>query len=226
MKRILLLALFVLIILAGCAADPRNEADAYATRSRADQAALNSAQQRYITEDQHTLAMQQAAATQAERTAALQRFFHWFGIVGTLVLCITFVAGGASASWAFWKSTRALSAYAQRRAEVSANLISLDPVTRQYPLLIQYIGKGRYSLVNPNNGMVLLLDSRHAPDRQLIASAGMVQATGVMAREARKSTDPAGMALIRPTVIDAQEGGVKVGADLWENLVEATKSRN
>jgi hypothetical protein len=98
-----------------------------------------------------------------------------------------------------------------RAAEVKANLVYLDPATRQFPLIIQHIHGHRYALHNPNAGSVVMLDARNHVDRQLIAESGAVQIAGVIAQEASKSTDPAGVAIIRPPVIEYQDEQVVIG---------------
>jgi hypothetical protein len=210
--------LLLIVSLSACAPDPRNAADAYSTRLQADQKALDSQQQRAQAADRNAMEMQTAKALQATQIAARSRFIYWLSIIDLVALCLVLLVGSGSLSWAFWHLGQAVS----RKALVSANLIPLDPLTRQYPLLINYDGKGRFTLTNPNTGQVLQLDTRNDPDRQLIASSGMVQAAGVLAVEARKSKDPEGMALIHPEIIDASAAGVRPG-DLFEQMVDLAK---
>jgi hypothetical protein len=83
-------------------------------------------------------------------------------------------------------------------AELRAKLIPLDRHTRQFPLV--YLEKGKFLLANPNVDGTLLLDTRNAPDREMIMAMGATQYAGALAQEARKANDPAGVSIIRAPV--------------------------
>ena len=123
---------------------------------------------------------------------------QWFAIAA---ICVGFLATGAGYSIAAVETGRAVG----RAAVVRANLISLDKVTRQYPVYLQYQAAGRYALVNPNTNSVTMLDTRSELDRQMIAAVSGVQIAGVIAQEARKSKDPAGISIMKPPIVHAQE---------------------
>jgi hypothetical protein len=62
-------------------------------------------------------------------------------------------------------------------------------------------------LHNPNTGSVIMLDVSNAAGRQLITTAGLTQLAGVIAQEAAKSQDPAGVSVIRPPVVNWRDDG-------------------
>jgi hypothetical protein len=212
--------LFALIFfLSSCAPDPRNAADAYATQSQADQAALDAAQQRSFLADQHALELQQANAQLAMQIAARNRLVTTLSYTGSAALGAIILASLAIIVVTMINSSRAVKVYVMRRAEVHANLIPLDPVTRQYPLFIQYTGKGNFSLTNPNTGQVLLLDTNNEADRQAIAASAQVATAGILAAAASHARSPQDISRIRPTIIDAKESGLQVG-EIYNNMVD------
>jgi 16S rRNA G1207 methylase RsmC len=218
MNKLLLSFILCFCFLSACAPDPRNAADAYATTSQADQAALNAAQQRSLLNDQHTLAEQQANAQLAASIAAHNHLVTWISLAGSLALGIFILASTVIIIVTMWHASHAIKIYSLRHAEVQANLIPLDPITRQYPLLISF-HRGVFSLTNPNIGQTLLLDTHNEADRQAIAASAQVQAAGVLAVEARKAHGAQDIAKIRPTIIDAQESGLQVG-EIFNNMVD------
>jgi hypothetical protein len=219
MKRYLLL-IFLLLVITACAPDPRKEAQAYQTRIEADQYALDEQQNRQHAEEMQKIQVQQAIleeqhreATAAEWRAGLNLMIHYGFKFATFGLCMMIVAFGVSFSWTSIGVARATA----RLAIVRANLIQLNPTTRQFPLIIQHIHGSRYMLHNPNTGSVVKLDTTNPADRQLIATSGATQIAGVMAQEARQSTDPAGVAIVQPPVVDVseKEDELALGKDFW-----------
>ena len=209
--------LLLLILASACAPDPRKEAQAFQIRSQAEQDALNSEQNRQQAEDLLTVQIQQLQleeqhreATAREWRAGLNTMIRYGFIFGTIGLCAVLLALAFSFSYGSAGTAKAIA----RAAEVRANLIYLDPVTREYPAFLQYLGHGKFSLTDLNKKVTLLLDTRSEPDRQMIATSGAVRLAGVIASEASKSNDPAGVSIIQPTVIDVQDGSLTVGRDL------------
>jgi hypothetical protein len=216
MRRFLIL-LLLLIFITGCAPDPRKEAQAYQIRSEADQNALNQEQAREQAEEMHQIQMQQARleeqhreATAREWQAGLNTMIRFGFRAGTVALCLMLLAFGISFAW----SSVGLAKASAHVAMVKANVIHLDRATRQFPLFIQHVHGTRYALHNPNVGSVLMLDETNPADRQLIATAGATQIAGVIAQEARQSTDPAGVAIVQPPVVDVKDENLRVGRDL------------
>jgi hypothetical protein len=125
-----------------------------------------------------------------------------FSMIGTSVgLIIAVIASGQA--WGI---------YAKARAKTEEDLIYPDPQTRLFPLL-KYEGKGVFSLANPNNDGVRLLDTAHEPDRQMIAAMGALQLAGTVAYEARKSKQPAAIVEVEPVVIGYKDkSGIEIGA--------------
>ncbi len=191
------LILLLAISLAACAPDPRDAAEATAIVLRAEQDAADRTQARTQAEAQAVIALAEAQTVSAQRTQAINSLIRWAGIFGTIAVCGALLATGAGFSWAAVGTGKAWA----RLAEVRANLIGLNEATRQFPLVMHYLGKGRYSLANPNTGSIAELDTRRPEDRQLITVSGAVMLAGVVAREARRSVDPAGVAVIQPAIV-------------------------
>jgi hypothetical protein len=220
-KRFILPALVITFLLASCGApDPRKEAAAYAARVAADQQAADSEQARQQSADLHAAEMQRiqteqeksdALAAQWEKT--VNGIYLWGGRFLVVAICVCLLALAAGISYTSIGTSQAI----VRAANVRANLVQLNPATRQFPLLIQHVHGNRYALINPNTDSVRMLDLDNAPDRQMIAAAGVTQLAGVLASEAARSSDPAGMAMISPQIINATENGLEVGdANLWK----------
>jgi hypothetical protein len=89
---------------------------------------------------------------------------------------------------------------------MQARLIELDVKTRQYPLLTSVDQDGTWWVHNPNTSETLRLVSERTANTQMIAAAGLVQASGAIAQEAAKAADSGGVAAVNPPiVIDAEE---------------------
>lgn len=201
MKHYLLITLFV-ILLVSCSPDPRKEASAYATTTQADQQAADQAQDRDTRYELDQIRIQNEQAAQAEKQAATARIIRWVSYFILTALCFSITSSGLAYSWAVIGVGRGIS----ESAQLKARLIPLDPRTRQFPLLT-YVGKGRYTLANPNADSVMLLDSRNAPDRQMIAAMGYTQAAGAIAQEAALAQDPSGVSMVNPQIVDAHKSG-------------------
>jgi len=218
-KSIVLLSL--LLFVTACGPDPRKEAQAYQIQSQADQDALTSAQARQHAEDLHTIQVQQARleeqhreATAQEWRAGLNKMIKFGFTSATVGLCVFLLA----LAYSFSYSSIGMAKAATRAADVRANLIMLDPGTRQFPLFVQHIHGNRFALHNPNVGSVIMLDMSNPADRQLIATAGATQLAGVIAQEASHSTDPAGVSIIQPTIVNVRDELITIEGN--------TRSRN
>ncbi len=181
-----LVFMVVVFILAGCAPDPRDEAEAYAIQEQADQDTADREQERQQAQDLHKI-----------KLASWQRFYTWLGIAASVAVSVSLVGLGIGIAIAAVYSGRA----AGRAAEVRANLIPLAETTRQFPLFVQNQGRGLFTAYNPNTGAIIPLHIARREDRQLITASGAVQIAGTIAREARLSHDPAGIAVINPPLI-------------------------
>jgi len=219
MKQLLPTILLVMLISA-CAPDPRKEAEAYATRIEADQNALNSEQNRQHAEQLHQFELQRRAMDQENQKAiqpqwqlALNRAIWGGSITLIIVVCFSVV----SVTRTINQTVEGVGAAFVRRADVGANLIPLDRVTRQFPLFIQHVHGDKYALHNPNVGSVVMLDVSNPADRQMIATSGATQIAGVIAQEARQSTDPAGVSIIQPPIVNVKDELLTVGKDIWRS---------
>jgi hypothetical protein len=221
--RVSLLAMLVLIVISACAPDPRKEAQAYATRSEADQSALTQEQQRQQSQDLHAIDMQQKQLEQQHREATAQRWeaamnsiIKWFGWAGSVAVFMAVIAMAIT----FSRTSLGVGEAMVRAANVRANLIQLNPTTRQFPLLIQHVHGNKYALHNPNLGSVVMLDAGKDADRQLIATAGATQIAGVLATEARRSSDPAGVAMVNVPIVDAKDDQLLIGRDFLKDVAQ------
>lgn len=220
--RISIYIMFLILALTACAPDPRKEADAYATRIQAEQDALNSEQARLHNEDLHVIQLQEQVleqghreATKQEWRAGLNTMIRWGFGFGTFALCLVLVGAAVSSVYSAMGTAKAM----VHMANVKANLIYLDPATHQFPLF-HHVHGDRFAMHNPNDGSVVMLDLSQAADRQKIAGANATQMAGEIANQARQSSDPAGVSIVRPVVIDAEEEGLTVGMDIYRRRNE------
>jgi len=222
-----ILITFLLLVLTACAQDPRKEAQAFAIQSQAEQDALAAQQNRVHAEQLHEVELQRLAMEQENERASQPQIqlarsrAIWAGSLTLItVLCFSIISIARTVN----KTVEGVGAAYVRRVEVASNLIRLDPVTRQFPLLIQHIHGTKYALHNPNLGSVVMLDTSKDADRQLIATSGATQIAGVMSQEARQSNDPAGMAIINPPIVDVQQenDSIRVGKSIldWSQQLE------
>jgi hypothetical protein len=209
-KPLLPIILLFLLFVTACAPDPRKEAESYRIKSEADQNAITQEQNRRHAEELHNLQMQQLSMDQENREAWQGQWqiagsrAIWLGSL-TIILAICFSI--IVITRVTTKTIQGVGAALVRRADVSANLIKLDRVTRQFPLLVQHVHGSKFAIHNANTGSVTMLDTANAADRQLITTAGLTQLAGVIAQEAAKSQDPAGVSVIRPPVVNWRDDG-------------------
>lgn len=178
----------------------RAEGEKYTETVQADQYALNQIQQRQIKANQHAYDMAKEAYWRQVWDSAL--------VTVKTTANITFAALGValmgltlSFAYTIHKTTRGMGEAAERAAWVHANLIYVDHKTGQFPVFL-YEGHGRYAMVLPGVAGVIPLDTRHEPDRQMIATQGAALQDYLIAREAAKSEDPAGVSVVRAQTID------------------------
>lgn len=201
--RLVILFLLVAGLLAGCAADPRDAAEAVQIRLEAEAEANARAQELQQKALQFELKHAEAEATSAQLIASMRDFIRYtFGAL-TIGAVGFILAAAVGLSWGTVGAGRA----AAEAVHVRANLVPLDVATRQYPLYLQKVSRDRYTLTDMNTGQVKLLDLRDAGDRQLIATAGAVRLAGAVAYESRRSSDPAGVAIIgtNPAIVAPRE---------------------
>jgi len=127
------------------------------------------------------LVLAEQEVTASGRVVARLRFLDWVSRAGAVAACVVVLAVAVGVSWGAVGIGRAVATGAALRA----GCVPLDKTTRQYPLVVSYIGRGRYSLANPNTGGVLMLDTRRAEDRDLIIASHAVELAGVLSQGAR-----------------------------------------
>jgi len=195
---LLLLLLVGLGMAIGAKGNPWAEIEAagYARQVAADTRAANAAQQRDQNAETFALAHAEQQATSPERVAARIQVIYWgtAALIGVMVCWAGAMAYGGSV-YVIGRSRASVQA-----ADLRSRLIPLDPVTRQYPLLIDNPHRVRY-IADLNSGLVVRLDKPQSPHQLLAAGANYVRAAGVIAREAATSQDAAGVAAVNPPLI-------------------------
>lgn len=185
MKRIILTLCLLALSLAGCAADPRRAADADATRLLAEQQAADAEQAREQQADIHAMEIETRKAAQAEWQSAINKVIHTAAVFGQVTVALWMLSLGAAGVWTMLGTSRAYSIWIENKA----NQIPLDKSTRQFPLLI-YKGAGMYTLTNPNDNSVLLLDTHKPADLAKVKAMANVQYAGALGQEAKWSSQP------------------------------------
>lgn len=223
MKNILILIL-VLMALTACAPDPRRSAQAYQIRIQADIDAANAQQMREYQQQVNAIQAQALRVDEANQEATAQNWHNALNMtlrygayVMTAAVCFILFMAARSIATSIATATEGLSKAVVSAADVRAHLIRLDPVTRQYPVYLQYLGQGKFSAVNLNVNAVLMLDTRNEPDRQMIAAMGATQYAGALAHEARQAQDPTGVTMLQTPIIDAKSELLSIGRDLVRN---------
>lgn len=201
---IIIFSIVILVGLTACQPDPRKEAQALEIQLKAEQEALNAAQTRAQSEAANAIYLQELALQQQHREAAaveweagLNNMIRYGFIFATIGVCISLLAVAVS----FSQAALGIAKATVRLADVRANLIYLDRTTRQFPAFLQYIGGGKYSLTDINDGSTLFLDTRNEADRQKIQGAMNARYAGVIAEKAQNADDAASLAVIRSPII-------------------------
>lgn len=197
-KKVVNLILAVFLLLAGCAPDPRNEAEAYAMMSQADQEAADAAVMRQMTASGELQRQAEEMATADSRIEARSRIIRY----GSAILVIM-MAGLAAATIYVYASHLApgLASAAVTAADLRARLMPLDHKTRQYPLLMQPQGDGKITLTNANTGLVLELETGQCADRQMVAASAQVQAIGLVADASVQAKATAALEMMQTPVV-------------------------
>ena len=198
MSRLVVSLGVMVILLAGCASDPRNAAEADAIRLDAASQAASDRVELAIAEQRAALELVELSEVSPWRVAARRVIVS----AGAVAACVALGGLGVGLAWASVGAGRG----AARLAAIRSGVIPLAEPTRQFPLVVSYVGKGRLSLTNPNSGSVIFLDTRRVADRGGLAGAAVIQLAGAVAREARRSSDAAGVSVIPGGVISLAEG--------------------
>lgn len=213
MRRAMVVFLLALV-LSGCGPDPRQAAAADATRIQAEQAAADAEAARTQRAAEQALKLKEEQETQKQWVESKTFFMRWFMFFATfsVSLAASMVLLGMATGLA-WGSVGAGRA-ASFAAALKARQIPVNPETGSFPLL-EYNGNGIITLTDPNTGKTVRADTRNEADRQMIAGAFAVRLNSALAYNARKAKDSSsdGVAVVgsHPTVVGAQEAGLKVG---------------
>jgi len=170
------------------AAQIREDANGYSIRSAADQAALNSEQQRQFNEQEQAkkMAVQQwwLDVRNASKHVAIVMVKVDIVFLGVALASIL-----VSSVIGFSQATIGTGKAIAKAADFRADWMPMDVKTRQYPAL-RFVRGDIFMLANPNDDSVMRLDVNQPADRQKVIAAGMTQFGGLLAYEtARAKTD-------------------------------------
>lgn len=186
---IIVLAMIAVTLLTSCGEpDPRRAADAYATRQQADAQAEAQRQATQQDAEEHAYKMQRMAET----GKMISAFMKITLTALSFALFVGLVSFGLGSSFFFIGG-----GIAKAKLELTKPYqVRLDPVTRQFPLLITKVKEGQYSLSNPNTDSITMLYERNPADRLMIQAMCAIQHDGALAHEARLSHRPGEIASI------------------------------
>lgn len=201
-----LILTLLLILLFGCAPDPRNQADAYSTKLRAHAEAERQAQQRAQDAELWQIRrreMESQSPAWVEASTGLIRV--GLGAL-SLSIAITLLAAATGAALSFI----GIGAAHWRRAWLQAHTLVADRETGQFPAILTKLGHGRYTLADPNTGMVLQLDVRSPAESQMVSAAFASRLNASAAYHARMAGKHAeGVALVgtHPVIVTGGSDG-------------------
>lgn len=199
------LVVMLALLLVSCAPDPREQAEARAITSEANQRAADEAQARAIEAEKHEIEMQNKRAAQAKWQAFVNDAIAFGSIFFRASLMMVLLSLGVGGAWSILETTRAYSKYAQRRAIVLANQIRLDPSTHTFPLLTVEVGKNMIAVMNANDNSVTFVDTTKPADPDKVKALANVLFAGEVARNARMSHKPGDIVRIQQTqIIDSE----------------------
>jgi hypothetical protein len=199
---LVILAVVLVVLGAGCKPSPKNVAEGYAIESEADEDAADRGQQRQFNEDHHAFEMARLEWLKEVRDALTP-----FWIFAKKAWIVSITIGGAigaltgilAVAFALAYTLIGSSRAAVKAANLRATTVPMNAKTRQYPLLVSEDAEGTWRVLNPNTNAVTVVKAIQAPDPQMITGASATQLAGVVAQEAARAAklgkgDPAGAA--------------------------------
>lgn len=203
----IIIIILIAFALSACAPDPRKQAEADATRIKAEQQALDDQLAREQSADLHQAQMEQVQIEQERREATKKEWQKTFnnairfgGYFGVAALCVLIVYATITIKNTMLGMGRAM----VEAAEIKANLIHLDP-NGSYPAIIRRMGGGRWTLTDLNTRTTMQLDVRNEPDAQMVAGAIAIRHDHALADQARRTNDGGvSIATIQPPIIQRQ----------------------
>lgn len=200
-------ALIVLLalLLASCAPDPRERAEAGAITTESNQRAADAEQARMQDAEEHEMDMENKRAAQAEWQTFVNDVITFSSVFVRFSLMMWITSLGVGGVFAVKATVQAYSKYANRRAEVMAEIIKIDPATHTYPVFMVDTGKNVKALMNPNDNSVTLFDTNNPADLAKVKALANVLHAGQLARHARLSHKPGEVATIPPVQIIESE---------------------
>lgn len=222
--RILLYVLALMIVLTACSQDPwkaeqiQAQAEADKVRVESEQFALNQEQNRRHAEEMQAIAMSNERLEYERRMVleqtireGLRIFWTVILLTGSAAVVFIIIMGTRTTIQAYQEAAQGITKAIVQVADLRSRLIYLDD-KGQFPMLYEYVGRGKYMLTDPNTGATMELDTRNDGDGQKIAGAIAIRHTGVVARETRRSkSDTASSVPLsqKPPLIDATAFDIK-----------------
>jgi hypothetical protein len=163
MKRWFVLVLAIAFLTVSCAADPRNQADADATRLQSQQTALDAEQKRAQEQAAWKLAQTEKEQESAIKIQAWNTALPWLYFFGSFCL----VAVMLSITFSISRASYGLSNVVVYAAMVRARQIPVDPITLTLPVIMSTDGLFVTDL-NTKNGMSTA--EKSDPNALLVAS--------------------------------------------------------
>lgn len=174
----------ILLLLSGCAVDPRNVADAENSKKLTNEAVADQQAARAQAQADWDLAHGERAAISAAWVNSWSAAVPWIWFFGSFsVMVVVF-----SAAYSISLATIGLGQAVATSAAIRARLVYLDRSTGQYPA---YLPGAADVYMDINNGLVLPMTPT-GPEPLLAAAANNTRALGVVANNARLANDGQG----------------------------------
>lgn len=202
-RALIVVTLFIMVALSSCSS-PRQEAEAFAIQSQAEQDARDREQAREQQDALFSKDMEIYIAVMQQIQNAANRFVFVVGYL--IILDVVIILPGMAII--LLKTTNKMAnskaaAYGEA-VKLRAHLIYQDPETMSYPLL-HHSSNGVTTVHHPGVGSTSNLEKETGPNELMVATLGVTQASGLIANAAAKAKDPHGVAAVNvPAVVDVE----------------------
>jgi hypothetical protein len=207
-SKTMMTSFFVLMLALGlvsCTPDPRKTAEANAINAEAEQRAADEKQARAQAAEEHDIKMQNARAAQVAWQTFANDVIVFSSYFVRFTLMLWLLSAGVGGVFVVKASVLAYAKYANRRAEVMAEIIKLDKGTHTFPVMLVDTGKNVKALMNPNDNSVTLFDVNNPADRAKVMAMANVLHADTLAGHARLSHKPGEVAGIEARQIIESE---------------------
>lgn len=173
----IILIILTALILAGCAPDPRNLADAEATRLKAQQSAADASQARAQQQTEWYTKQAEREAVSREIVNAWRAAIPWLAGFVSFAVCTVLLTAAIGMGYAAIGMGKATATAAM----IAARTIPLDPRTGQYPM---FLPEGKNILIDANTALAMLTDAAAPPNDRMIESSTAIRVNGITTRNA------------------------------------------